>query len=114
MIPRQFLFPLLILVTLGLALSPSGYRRVQYVYDGDTILLDGGDRVRYLGIDAPEMDHEGGKSEFLAAKATALNRKLVSGAPLRLEYDQDRTDHYGRILAYVFLPAGEMVNAHLV
>ena len=79
--------------------GPVGRHRVRFVYDGDTVLLDGGDQVRYLGINAPEIDHRGGKSEFMAEAARTLNHALVNGAFVRLEYDEKRRDRHGRVAA---------------
>ena len=87
---------------------------VKQVYDGDTLALSTGEQVRYVGVDAPEIDHQGGKSDFMAHEARALNAKLVQGKPVRLEFDQERNDHHGRLLAYVFLENGDMVNDLLV
>jgi micrococcal nuclease len=87
---------------------------VRFISDGDTILLCSGERVRYLGIDAPEMDNGEGKSEPLAHASRDFNRRLVEGGTVRLTYDQERRDDYGRLLAYVFLHDGRMVNALMV
>jgi len=87
---------------------------VKQVYDGDTVALSTGEHVRYLGVDAPEIDHQGGKSDFMAHEARELNAKLVQGKQIRLEFDQERNDRHGRLLAYVFLENGDMVNALLV
>lgn len=87
---------------------------VRQVYDGDTVALSSGEHVRYLGVDAPEIDHKGGPSDFMALEAKAANAKLVQGKPVRLEFDQERKDRHGRLLAYVFLEKGDMVNALLV
>lgn len=84
------------------------------VLDGDTVAIEGGQRVRLLGIDAPELEKEGRPAEFLAHQARAELAKLVQGQRVRLEYGQLRYDHYGRLLAYLFLPDGTMVNAALV
>jgi micrococcal nuclease len=105
---------LIILSTFCLSLTSTAYRSVRFVYDGDTILLDGGDSVRYIGIDTPEIDHKGRKSEFMAQAARDFNIELVKGARVKIEYDQERKDRYGRRLAYVFLENGDMVNAILV
>ncbi len=116
---RQFLLflTLLALVLCGCSVEPKGPPRealVSAVIDGDTLILDGGARVRLLGIDAPEMEREGRPAEFLAHKAKAALAELTQGKRLRLEYDQLRYDHYGRLLAYLFLPDNTMVNAELV
>ena len=87
---------------------------VSQVIDGDTLILEGGLRVRLLGIDAPEMEREGRPAEFLAHKAKAALTDLTRGQRLRLEYDQLRYDHYGRLLAYLFSPDNTLVNAELV
>jgi micrococcal nuclease len=87
---------------------------VKQVYDGDTLALSTGEQVRYVGVDTPEIDHQGGKSDFMAHEARALNAKLVQGKPVRLEFDQERNDQHGRLLAYVFLENGDMVNDLLV
>lgn len=92
------------------AVSP----RVQYVYDGDTILLQNGERIRYLGINAPEMDYENQRHEFLAISAKELNEKFVLGKAVRLEPGIEKRDHYGRLLAFVYTEEGAMVNLLLV
>ena len=94
--------------------GPVSYPRVKYVYDGDTVLLDPHQKVRYLGINAPEVDHGGEASAFMARDAWRFNRRKVEGIQVRLEFDSERQDRYGRLLAYVFLQNGEMVNALLV
>lgn len=102
------------LATFFLSLVQAVGYEVKFVYDGDTILLDDGERVRYLGINAPEIDHKFHKDEFMAHHARDFNYKLVNGARLRLEYDKQKRDQYGRLLAYVFLENGKMVNVLLV
>ncbi len=81
--------------------------RVSEVTDGDTIVLNNGNVVRYIGIDTPEQ----GDSFF--AEATETNRQLVRGKKLRLEYDIDKRDGYGRVLAYVWVDS-LLVNAELI
>jgi micrococcal nuclease len=84
------------------------------VGDGDTVIIDNNLKVRLLGIDAPELEREGQPADFLAHKAKAELAKLIQGRRVRLEYDHLRYDQYGRLLAYLFLPDGAMVNAELV
>ena len=77
------------------------------VVDGDTIELENGDKVRYIGIDTPESD------EYYGDIATEKNQELVEGKTIKLEKDVSDTDKYGRILAYVYI--GDIfVNAYLV
>jgi micrococcal nuclease len=82
--------------------------------DGDTLILEGGLKVRLLGIDAPEMEREGRPAEFLAHQAKAALAGLTQGQRVRLEYDQLRYDHFGRLLAYLFLPDQTLINAEMV
>lgn len=77
------------------------------VIDGDTIDIEGGYRVRYIGIDTPEKD------EIFYSEATEANRRLVEGKKVRLEKDVSATDRYGRLLRYVWVDS-RMVNAELV
>jgi micrococcal nuclease len=104
----------LLLTMLALSQVQAGEHAVSFVSDGDTIVLRSGERVRYLGIDAPEMDNGEGKREPLAQVSKNFNRRLVQGVTVGLTYDQERRDDYGRLLAYVFLQDGRMVNALMV
>ena len=88
------------------------------VVDGDTIELSDGRLVRYIGIDAPEARRkEGGRwvadPEPFAEAATEANRHLVAGRRVRLEYDVQTHDRFGRLLAYVYV-GDTMVNAQLL
>jgi micrococcal nuclease len=105
---------LIVLSVFCLSLTTTVHRSVIFVYDGDTILLDGGDIVRYIGIDTPEIDHKKRKHEFMAQAARDFNTKMVKGGRVKIEVDRERKDRYGRRLAYVFLQNGDMVNAILV
>jgi len=86
---------------------------VKKVIDGDTVQLDTGETVRYLGIDAPEVFTKEGGAEFYAREATRYNKKLVFMKKVRLEFDVEKKDQYGRLLAYVFVK-DVFVNAELV
>jgi micrococcal nuclease len=98
--------------------------RVSEVVDGDTIeveLPDGGtDDVRYIGIDTPETVKPGTPVECGGPEAHRANERLVGGRQVTLRLGDERRDHYGRLLAYVYLPgagrSGEpiFVNAELV
>jgi micrococcal nuclease len=84
------------------------------IVDGDTLILAGGAKVRLLGLDAPEMEKDGSPADFLAHKAKAALAGLTLNQTIALEYDRLRYDHYGRLLAYVWLPDHTLVNAGLV
>ncbi|MBW1941199.1 MAG: thermonuclease family protein [Deltaproteobacteria bacterium] len=103
-----------IAVLLGSAPAYPQHGLTVFVFDGDTILLKNGDRVRYLGIDTPEIRHNGQKSDFMAYAARKYNRGLVLNQKVRLEFDLQKEDAYGRLLAYVYRANGEMVNTLLL
>jgi micrococcal nuclease len=84
------------------------------VKDGDTIVLTDGRTVRYVGMDTPELSSTDPRELEFAREAKRVNAELVQGVKLRLESDVERYDQYNRLLAYVFLPDGRMVNAELV
>jgi micrococcal nuclease len=106
--------------------EPSGpaTAKVTHVVDGDTIdveLADGSDEtVRYIGIDTPETVKPGTPVQCGGPRAHEANERLVDGRTVTLNFDAERRDVYGRLLAYVFLPgAGPggrplFVNAVLV
>lgn len=86
--------------------------KVTRVIDGDTIEIEGGLKIRYIGIDAPEATTS---LECFGREATNKNRELVEGRQVFLEKDVSETDKFGRLLRYVYLPAGEAgINQNLI
>ncbi|MGB8427435.1 MAG: thermonuclease family protein [Desulfobacterales bacterium] len=96
--------------------AAAGWLSVKWVDDGDTILLTDGRRVRYIGINAPEVAHAkyGRAAEPFGDRARAANQELVYGKKIRLEWDRELKDHYGRLLAYVYLEDGRCVNQEMI
>lgn len=94
--------------------APANYSTVSRVIDGDTIGIDTGAKVRYIGVDTPETKHPRKGVEFYGKEAFSFNKQLVGGRRVRLECDVQKRDRYGRLLAYVYLPDGTFVNAELV
>ena len=90
--------------------------RLERVVDGDTIKLTTGERVRYIGVDTPELAKDGRATEHFAGQATECNRGLLGNGKLKLVFGKEAKDKYGRLLAYVY--AGPdfdtFVNAELV
>jgi micrococcal nuclease len=109
----------------GGSAEPSGplSARVTHVVDGDTIdveLADGSDEtVRYIGIDTPETVKPGTPVQCGGPRAHDVNERLVGGRLVTLRFDAERRDVYGRLLAYVYVPADRpggrplFVNAEL-
>jgi micrococcal nuclease len=112
-----FLIILLCTALAGCATQESAesglYATVVRVIDGDTIQLAGGERVRYIGIDTPELHHPKKPVEYMAKEAKEFNKKLVDGKKVRLEFDVQTTDKYGRFLCYVYVD-DIFVNAKLM
>ena len=97
----------LVFISLFLLLG-ARHGRVVQVVDGDTVVLDDGQRVRYLGINTPE------RGEPLWRRAKEENARLVMGKVVRLEGEGGlMEDKYGRLLAYLFVD-GRMVNEELL
>lgn len=87
--------------------------RVARVVDGDTLLLDSGQRVRLIGVDTPETVHPQRPPEPLGPEASEFTRRLVEGRQVRLEFDRERWDAYQRVLAYVYVDA-LLLNEELI
>lgn len=111
------------------AARPVDYSRVSVVrvIDGDTIQIESGEEVRLIGIDCPEVGdsdklyrqaeqlHMDVRSvREMAQKAAGFTSTLVYGRQIRLELDAEQYDKYSRLLAYVFLPDGAMLNELIV
>lgn len=79
---------------------------VRHVYDGDTVQLRDGRRVRLLNIDTPELGRDGRPDQPYARAARDELRQLVQGAVLQLSQEQRKRDRYGRTLAHLYLPDG--------
>ncbi len=105
---------LLAVVLPALAAASVGAQVVERVVDGDTIVVQGVGRVRLIGVDTPETVHPGRAVEFFGREARAFTKRLLEGRRVRLEYDRERTDRYGRTLAYVHLADGTFANAEIV
>jgi len=89
--------------------SPQSFT-VAKVVDGDTIKLNDGRTIRYIGLDAPE------EGECFAEEAKKINSDLVLGKKVRFEMDTNEMDRFGRYLSYLFLQDDEevFVNQYLL
>lgn len=88
--------------------------RVERVVDGDTFIIEGGERVRLIGVDTPETVHPGKPVEPFGPEASSFTAARLAGKRVRLELDVQERDRYGRLLAYVFLEDGTFLNMELV
>ena len=92
---------------------------VSRIVDGDTFWVDNesekGIKIRLTGVDAPETRNSRNKLKAaFGDESTRYLTDLIAGKMVRLEYDVDTLDQYGRTLAYVYLEDGTFVNATMV
>lgn len=90
------------------------YYTVEKVFDGDTILLSDGRKIRFLGINTPEVAGRHKAQEVGGEQAKAWLRQRLEGKKVRLEFDVEKADQYQRTLAYVFAEDRSQVNLELV
>lgn len=129
---RRFLLALTLTATLAIA-SPASLlaQEVVFVYDGDSFQADIGaltQNIRLIGIEcaegtpSPKARREAKRlgitmKEYLTHgdRASAFTRSLLpKGSKFRIEYDKEKRDKYGRLLAYVFLPDGRLLNEEIL
>ena len=105
----------LALALLALTYAPTASAQlVQRVIDGHTVAIQGVGTVRLIGVDTPETVDPRKPVERFGQEATTFLRAVVQNKVVRLDYDQQRIDKYGRILAYLYLPDGIFVNAEII
>jgi micrococcal nuclease len=96
----------------------SGHYPVTQVIDGDTIEIERGgkkERIRLIGIDCDEVGKDTIDPESNGWRATMFVFELLEKDPqVKLKYDSEREDKYGRTLAYVYLADGSMLNELLM
>ncbi|AYC34614.1 thermonuclease family protein [Pseudomonas cavernae] len=90
--------------------------KVQRVVDGDTLKLEDGRSVRLIGLNAPELAHQGRSTEPFAETARRRLQELVAANDNRvgLRLGQQAKDHYGRILAHAYDARGRNLEAELL
>jgi len=89
-------------------------RTVVRVVDGDTIVLDGQEKVRLIGVDTPETVDPRKPVQRFGHEASAFTTRRLQGKTVHLAYDWQRTDKYRRTLAYICLPDGELANETII
>lgn len=84
---------------------------VARVIDGDTVELESGEIIRYIGIDTPESTQ--GADDCYGEEASIRNAELVEGQRVTIEYDLECTDRFDRLLGYLSVE-GDEVNRRLI
>ncbi|MBU4284847.1 thermonuclease family protein [Patescibacteria group bacterium] len=93
--------------------SNTGLFKITRVIDGDTIEIEGGERIRYIGIDTPETVDPRKPVQCFGVEASNKNKELVEGKEIRLEKDITDRDKYDRLLRYVWV-GDAFINLELV
>lgn len=89
--------------------------QVESIYDGDTLILQDGRRVRLLGINTPELARsKKEKAQPLGLEAKQQLQELLGNDPAFILVDKDPEDHYGRVLAHLFDDRGDNVVAKML
>jgi micrococcal nuclease len=94
-------------------IADSGEVRVERTVDGDTLVLADRERVRLIGVNAPETVKPNSPVEPWGPEASAFTRNFVGGGIVHLQFDGPRRDQYGRLLAYVWVN-DRMLNEELL
>ena len=88
---------------------------IRYIYDGDTLQLRDGRKVRLIGINTPELERKNKTAEpFAIAAKSALKGIFKNQKTIALRYGEEKKDHYGRVLAHGFLTDGQNIQALLL
>ena len=91
------------------------YHKVKYVHDGDTLHLVGGQKVRLIGINTPEVARDKKPAEAFGLEARDALRKLLNvGTRIGVQYGRERADRHGRVLAHLYLEDGRSVQQWLL
>ena len=102
------------LLLLGASFSPAQTITCTRVVEGNIIILNNGEKVRLIGVDTPETKQPNKSVEYFAKEAFAFTEKMVKGKEVKLEYDLQKKDPYGRLLAYIYLKDGTFLNAEIL
>ncbi len=93
----------------------ANFVKVVRVIDGDTFEIEGGKKVRLIGVDTPESVHpDAARNTEFGKKAAEFTKKTIEGKKVLLFKDVSETDKYGRLLRYVYLEDGTFFNELLV
>ena len=110
-------YNLIFLLLIPFIVSAQDIYRCTRVVDGDTIIVrmyGKEERVRLIGVDTPETVQPKKPVEYFGKEASAFTKRMVEGKQVRIEYDQERRDKYGRLLAYIYLEDGTFLNAEIL
>ena len=114
---KSFLYLLVIPIVLSNIAVAQDFYLCTRVVDGDTIVVEIGgklEKVRLIGVDTPETVHPSKPVEYFGKEASDFTKRTVERKNVRLEYDWQKRDKYGRLLAYVYLEDGTFLNSEII
>ena len=94
--------------------SQAWAEKVVFVIDGDTVILANHERVRLIGIDAPEIKSKYHRGEFFGKESAQYLKARIEGKDVVLKSGAEPRDKYGRRLAYIYLGDGTSIDEELV
>ena len=96
----------------------AGFMSVTKVVDGDTFWVDDGSdkgmKIRLIGVNTPETVHPSKPVEYYGREASDYVKSILTDSKVKLKFDVNRVDRYGRTLAYVYLKDGTFLNEDLI
>lgn len=109
------LFPALLFAQTCQPLAVDEYATVRYVHDGDTLHLSDGRKLRFIGINTPELARDDHAAEPYAIEARQyVRQRLPVGSRIGLAYGAEREDRHGRVLAHIVLADGSSLNQRML
>lgn len=114
---KSYLWLLIISLVLGSISDAQDFYLCTRVVDGDTIVVEINgkqEKVRLIGVDTPETVHPNKPVEYFGKEASKFTKSMVEGKKVSIDYDWQRRDKYGRLLAYVYLEDGTFLNAEII
>jgi len=111
---KKFLIAIFLCLLLIPGINSQTWRLCTRVVDGDTIVLDGNEKVRLIGVDTPETKDPRKSVQYFGKEASDFTKRMVEGKKVGLEYDWQKIEKYGRTLAYVYLEDGTFLNAEII
>jgi len=98
-------------------ISDSNFYEIVRVVDGDTFVIDyngKNEKVRLIGVDTPESVHpDEQKNTAFGNEVSSYSKRMLMGKRVQIEFDVEKRDKYGRLLAYVYID-GQMYNKLLL
>ena len=107
-----FIFTLLPFLSISIANEQA--LQCTEIVNGNTLALSDGENVRLIGVAIPKTKHLSKSAEYIRKETSAFTKRIAEGKEVRLEYDKQERDGHGKLLAYVYLLDGTLLNAEII